>query len=168
MSSFLESDYRNSITPNQILQLGPADPRLPSHADAKSTRPAEEIYGRPLVSKKKGGNRRVAIHHDPAEEIYASAQAPRLIRGRGDRRRDGTVREGAHKHSPSGFGGRVAVACKILQHGVGGRNVWPRRLMDWASALVVFFLQHNTQRCMAMITCSQAAARSGWRLQSKY
>lgn len=94
MSSFLESDYCNSITPNQILQLGPAELTESSisdcpHADAKSARPAEEIYGQPLVSKKRGGNCRVAIHHDPAEEIYASAQTPRLIRGRGDREETG-------------------------------------------------------------------------------
>ncbi len=73
--------------------------------------------------------------------------------------RDRTVRERAHKHIPSGWVAwdHVKSSNTRLQ-----KNAWPLRLMDSASAVVVFFLQHDTQGCMAMITCSRATTGSGW------
>jgi len=41
-----------------------------------------------------------------------------------------------------------SVSCKVIQHGAGEKetNARPPRLMDRAPALVVFFLQHYTNR----------------------
>lgn len=85
----MESDYSNSITPNQILLLGHAErtessvPDSP-HADAGLRGAVKEKYGRPLVSKERTAEwpsittlRRKAIR-------APSAQTLCLIRGRAD------------------------------------------------------------------------------------
>lgn len=116
---FLESDYCNSITSNQILLVGPAERTQSSspdrpHADVRLRGTLKEKYGRPLVSKECIAEwpsittlRREAIH-------APSAQTPCLIRGRVD------WKETVHKEK-----GLINIFPVDEQSHAGEKMTWP-------------------------------------------
>lgn len=78
---FLESDYPNSITPNQILLaraccacMRPASLKAPVQTGGPSRGAEGEIW---MASGEQGAFSRAAIHHDPAAKSDARSARPR-------------------------------------------------------------------------------------------
>lgn len=143
---FLESDYSNSITANQMLVLG----TLGSQRAAASLRGPTQMLPPARVSVGLSGHPLppCSIHPDPVSHKRTSEW------GRG-----GSQSERAHKHIPSGW--------RAGAQGYG-KDGWPFQTDGLSSRACAVLPAAPSAGVDAMITCSQPAAGSGWRQRSEY